>query len=219
MDEPTTIHLQPSDALLVIDMQIDFLPGGRLPVKNGNEIIPGINAVAGKFTHVLLTADRHPEGHISFASAHPGKQPLKDFSDGPYGTQPFWPDHCVQGTHGAEITPKLHIPHSELVVHKGVWPSVENLSPFFDDDRRTPTGLGAHLFERGIKRLFFCGLALDVCVGHSAIDAARLGFDSFVLEDLTRPAKIPGLLPQVNSGFVESNVCLCSSGTLRSVAS
>ena len=185
---------QSHDALLVIDMQRDFLPpvddiGGALEVKEGDAIIPGINALAQKFDHVILTQDWHPRGHISFASTH-GKQPfpngIQATIEAPYGTQHLWPDHCVQGSPGADLHPLLDIPHAELLLRKGFRQQIDSYSAFTENDGVTPTGLAGYLRERGLTRLFFTGVAYDYCVGFSALAAARLGFESFVVEELTR---------------------------------
>jgi nicotinamidase/pyrazinamidase len=189
------MQLRQSDALLVIDMQLDFLPGGALAVANGDAILPGINALAARFDHVLLTQDWHPRHHISFASTHPGKQPFPNGVQAtiqtPYGTQTLWPDHCIQGTRGAELHPDLRIPHAELILRKGFRKDIDSYSAFTENDGTTPTGLAGYLHERGLTRLFFCGLAYDFCVGFSALAAARFGFESLVLEDLTRAVNLP----------------------------
>jgi nicotinamidase/pyrazinamidase len=211
--------LQPrsTDALLVIDMQRDFLPshlgtGGALAVARGDEIIPGINALAARFDHVLLTQDWHPRGHISFASAHPGKQPFTDTVQAPYGTQTLWPDHCVQGTPGAELDPRLHIPHAELILRKGFRRDIDSYSAFLENDHKTPTGLAGYLKDRALTRLFLCGLAYDFCVGFSAIDGAALGFTCLVLEDLSRAVALPpsrgrpGSVQQTNEAFTANGV-------------
>jgi len=201
-----TLRLAPTDALLVIDMQRDFLPGGALAVPDGDAIIPGINAVAAKFEHVILTQDWHPLRHISFASSHPGKQPYTDTIEAPYGTQHLWPDHCVQGTEGAQLDPRLQIPHAELILRKGFRPNIDSYSAFLEDDHTTPTGLAGYLRERNLTRLFLCGLAYDFCVGFSAIDGARLGFECHVLEDLSRAVALPGSVEKTNTCFAESGV-------------
>ena len=187
----TPLPLQSSDALLVIDMQTDFLPGGPLAVPGGDAIVPGINALARRFEHVILTQDWHPAGHISFASTHPGKQPFRDTAEAPYGTQALWPEHCLQNSAGAALAPGLDIPHAELILRKGFRHGIDSYSAFIENDKITSTGLAGYLRERGLRRLFFCGLASDFCVGHSAIDAVRLGFEAFVVEDLTRAVDLP----------------------------
>lgn len=215
-----TLRLAPTDALLVIDMQRDFLPGGALAVRDGDAIIPGINRIAAKFDHVILTQDWHPLGHLSFASSHPGKQPFTDTVEVPYGTQTLWPDHCVQGTPGAELDPRVQIPHAELIVRKGFRRSVDSYSAFLEDDHTTPTGLAGYLRERNLTRLFLCGLAYDFCVGFSAIDGARLGFTCLVLEDLSRAVGLPpsngrpGTVESTNASFTESSVQRISTETL-----
>jgi len=200
------MQLRQSDALLVIDMQLDFLPGGALAVTAGDAILPGINALAARFDHVLLTQDWHPRGHISFASTHPGKQPFTDTIETPYGTQALWPDHCIQGTRGADLHPDLNIPHAELILRKGFRRDIDSYSAFTENDQRTTTGLAGYLRERGLIRLFFTGLAYDFCVGFSALAAARLGFESIVIEDLSRTVNLPGSVNATNTGFASTGV-------------
>lgn len=194
------LSLQPTDALLVIDMQTDFLPGGPLGVPGGDTILRGINAFAGRFDHVILTQDWHPGGHISFASTHPGKQAFTDTVAAPYGRQTLWPDHCLQGSRGAELAAGLHIPHAELILRKGFRRGIDSYSAFVENDKSTQTGLAGFLRERGLGRLFFCGLAFDFCVGYSALDAVRLGFQAFVVADLSRAVDLPAT--EINSGSV-----------------
>jgi len=199
------MKLRPTDALLVIDMQLDFLPGGTLAVKDGDAILPGINAVAARFDHVILTQDWHPRGHISFASTH-GRQPFTDTVRAAYGTQTLWPDHCIQGTPGAQLHPDLDIPHAELILRKGFRRDIDSYSAFTENDSVTPTGLAGYLRERGLTRLFFTGLAYDFCVGFSALAAARLGFESLVVEDLSRAVALPGTVDKTNSAFTTANI-------------
>jgi len=202
----------PHDALLIIDMQNDFmLPGAPLEVRGSLDLLPGINALAAQFEHVLLTQDWHPAGHISFSSTHPGKQPFTDTVEAPYGTQTLWPDHCLQGSHGAELHAALHVPHAELIARKGFRPGVDSYSAFFENDRVTPTGLAGYLRERGLMRLTFVGLALDFCVGHSATAAARLGFHVTVREDLTRSVDLPGTVASIQHDFQAAGVQLHSA--------
>jgi nicotinamidase/pyrazinamidase len=211
--------LNSTDALLVIDMQLDFLPGGALEVKGGDEIIPGINALAAHFDHVILTQDWHPRGHISFASTH-HKQPFTDTIQAPYGAQTLWPDHCIQGTRGAELHPGLSIPHAELILRKGFRKNIDSYSAFTENDGVTPTGLAGYLRERGLTRLFFTGLAYDFCVGFSALAAARLGFESIVIEDLSRAVNLPassdrtGTVDATNRAFAAAGVQPISSTAL-----
>ena len=200
-----SISLRATDALLVIDMQLDFLPGGALAVADGDAILPGINALAAQFDHVILTQDWHPRGHISFASTH-GKQPFTDTVQAAYGTQTLWPDHCIQGTPGAALHPALDIPHAELILRKGFRRSIDSYSAFTENDGDTPTGLAGYLRERGLTRLFFTGLAYDFCVGFSALAAARLGFESLVVEDLSRAVGLPGTVEKTNAGFAAAGV-------------
>jgi len=200
-----SISLRATDALLVIDMQLDFLPGGALAVADGDAILPGINALAARFDHVILTQDWHPGGHISFASTH-GLQPFTDTVRAAYGTQTLWPDHCIQGTPGAQLHPDLDIPHAELILRKGFRRSIDSYSAFTENDGDTPTGLAGYLRERGLTRLFFTGLAYDFCVGFSALAAARLGFESLVVEDLSRAVGLPGTVEKTNAGFAAAGV-------------
>ena len=203
--------LRSTDALLVIDMQLDFLPGGALAVADGDAILPGINALAAHFDHVILTQDWHPRGHISFASTH-GKQPFVDTVQAAYGTQTLWPDHCLQGSPGAALHPALDIPHAELILRKGFRRDIDSYSAFTENDGITPTGLAGYLRERGLTRLFFTGLAYDFCVGFSALAAARLGFESLVVEDLSRAVGLPagsgltGTVEKTNTGFAAAGV-------------
>lgn len=187
-----------SDALLVIDMQPDFCPGGALAVAGGDEIVPGINQVAVQFAHVILTQDWHPAGHISFASSHPGAEPFQQV-EVPYGPQTLWPDHCLQHSPGAALHPGLDVPHAELILRKGFRREIDSYSAFLENDHRTPTGLAGYLRERGLKRLFLCGLAYDFCVRYSAIDGRELGFETLVLEDLTSAVGLPGSVADTNA--------------------
>lgn len=171
------------DALIVIDVQNDFCPGGALPVPDGDAVIPVIRQIAALFEHILLTQDWHPPGHCSFASSHPGRKP---FDLDPGSGERLWPDHCVQGTRGAELHPQLQLSSAELILRKGFRRSVDSYSAFYENDRTTPTGLAAYARERGFRRFFFAGLALDFCVGFSALDARRCGFDAVVIRDACR---------------------------------
>lgn len=177
--------------LVVVDVQNDFCPGGALAVPRGDEIIDIVNSLAARFRNVVLTQDWHPRGHSSFASAHPGKQPFETVIAF-YGPQVLWPDHCVQGTPGAEFHPALRAPHAALVLRKGLDRAIDSYSAFYENDRRTPTGLAGYLRERGLTRLFFVGLAFDFCVRYSAEDARREGFAAFVIEDACRGIDLDG---------------------------
>ena len=201
------------DALLVIDMQLDFLPGGALAVTDGDAIIPGINALAARFDHVILTQDWHPRNHISFASTH-NLKPFTDTIDAPYGKQTLWPDHCIQNTQGAQLHPDLDIPHTELILRKGFRVGIDSYSAFTENDGQTSTGLAGYLQDRGLTRLFFVGLAFDFCVGFSALAAAKLGFDSIVIDDLTRAVGLPGTVEATNAAFTAASVQRISSAAL-----
>lgn len=194
-----------SDALLVIDLQNDFCLGGALAVEGGDEVVPVINILAGKFSHVLLTQDWHPAGHISFASTHPGTQPYQTIA-APYGAQTLWPDHCVQDTPGAALHPALDIPHAELILRKGFRPNIDSYSAFLENDHFTPTGLAGYLRERGLNRLFLCGLAYDFCVRHSAMDGTALDFECIVIEDATRAVNLPGSRDATDLAFNEAGI-------------
>ena len=187
------IHPGDEDVLAVIDVQYCFLPGGSLAVPDGDKVIPIINRLAPAFRHVILTQDWHTPGHVSFASSHPDKKPFDAIRLG-YGTQVLWPDHCVQGTPGADIAKDLRIPQAELIIRKGYRAQVDSYSAFLEADRKTPTGLGGYLRERGLKQVFFVGLATDFCVAWSALDAQHAGFTAFVIEDATRGIDTGGSL-------------------------
>lgn len=183
------------DALLAVDVQYDFLPGGNLAVAGGYEIIPLINALGERFTNVLLTQDWHPQGHVSFASNHDGAVPYETI-ELPYGVQILWPDHCVWQSRGAEIAEELDLPHTQLVIRKGYNKLVDSYSGFQEADRRTKTGLEGYLKERGIVRLFITGLATDFCVNWTAVDARAAGFETFVIDDACRGIDTGGSLAQ-----------------------
>lgn len=171
--------------LIVVDVQNDFCPGGALAVPRGDEVIPIVNSLATRFRNVVLTQDWHPRGHSSFASSHPGKRPFETV-EASYGTQVLWPDHCVQGTRGAAFHPVLDIRHAGLIIRKGTHAAIDSYSTFYENDRKTPTGLTGYLRERGLRRIFLAGLAFDFCVRYSAEDAHREGFATFVIEDACR---------------------------------
>jgi serine/threonine protein kinase len=179
--------------LLVVDVQNDFCPNGALAVAGGDEVVPVINKLSRRFAHVILTQDWHCEDHLSFASSHPGKKPL-DRAELPYGEQILWPDHCVEGTPGAEFHPNLQVAHCELVIRKGYHREIDSYSAFFENDRQTPTGLAGYLRERGLTRLFVVGLATDFCVAYSALDARRLGFEVTVIGAGCRGIDVGGSL-------------------------
>jgi nicotinamidase/pyrazinamidase len=179
------ITIRDSDVFVVIDVQNCFMPGGSLAVKEGDQIVPLINRLAKSFKHVVLTQDWHTADHVSFASQHSGKKPFETMRLS-YGTQVLWPDHCVQGTEGAMLHKGLDIPHAELILRKGYRREVDSYSAFAEADKKTQTGLGGYLKQRGLKRVFFAGLATDFCVAWSALDARRQGFESLVIEDACR---------------------------------
>lgn len=199
------ITLTSADALLVIDVQNDFCPGGALAVKDGDEIVPLINQLGQRFEHVILTQDWHPANHISFASTHPGTQPFTTIEVA-YGPQTLWPDHCVQGTPGADFHPTLDLPHAEMIVRKGFRRQIDSYSAFLEDDHTTPTGLAGYLRERGLRRLFICGLAYDFCVRYSAIDGTAAGFECHVVEDATRAVGLQGSVEGTHAHFADKGI-------------
>ena len=186
-------RLGDDDVLVVIDVKNGFMPGGTLPVLDGDKVVPIINRLAPVFRHVVITQDWHTKGHISFASSHPGKKPF-DTVQLPYGTQVLWPDHCIQGTKDADLVPGLQIPHAHLVIRKGHRRHIDSYSAFYEADGKTPTGLTGYLRERGIGQTFFVGLATDFCVAWSALDARKSGFAAYVIEDATRGIDAGGSL-------------------------
>lgn len=194
-------------ALLVIDVQYDFCPGGALAVPGGDEIVPGINALMKEFPAVILTQDWHPEGHSSFASQHAGKAPM-EMIEMPYGPQVLWPDHCVQGSRGAEFHDDLNVDRADLIIRKGFRREVDSYSAFFENDHETPTGLEGYLRTRGIEKVTLVGLATDFCVNFSAVDAAKLGFETEVREDLTRAIDLDGSLAAARDGMRAAGVTL-----------
>ena len=187
------VKVDAQDALLVIDVQNDFLPGGALAVPHGDEIAPLINRIAKLFKSVVVTQDWHPQGHSSFASSHPGAKPF-DVAEAPYGAQTLWPDHCVQGSNGAALSDGLVTDHAMLILRKGTNPEVDSYSAFLEADGKTATGLAPLLKARGIARVFLCGLATDFCVGYSALDARKYGFEAFLIEDACRAIDFDGSL-------------------------
>ena len=194
------MRLTAQDLLLVVDMQNDFCPGGQLAVAGGDEIIPVIHRIAPFFEHIVLTQDWHPPNHQSFASAHPGKRPFEQVQVS-YGEQTLWPDHCVQGTSGAEFHPALHLPQAELILRKGFRPRIDSYSAFFENDRATATGLAGYLRERNLTRVFLAGLAYDYCVAYSALDARRLGIPAVVVRDACRAIDLNGSVAAIESQF------------------
>jgi len=199
------IPFQPTDALVGIDVQNDFCPGGALAVPRGDEVVPVINRLAGRFRHVVLTQDWHPKGHVSFASSHPGRRPFETVRLA-YGEQVLWPDHCIPGTHGAEFHPGLDTLPADLIVRKGSDPAIDSYSALYENDRRTSTGLAGYLRGRGVRRLFLAGLATDFCVQYSALDARREGFEVFVVEDGVRGIDLDGSVAAAWARMAEAGV-------------
>ncbi|OUD09781.1 nicotinamidase [Marivivens niveibacter] len=191
-------------ALIVIDVQNDFCPGGALAVAGGDEIVAGINEIMDDFGAVILTQDWHPAGHSSFASSHAGKSPM-ELIEMPYGPQVLWPDHCVQGTKGAEFHPDLRI-DGDLIIRKGFNPAIDSYSAFFENDHTTPTGLDGYLRTRGITDLTLVGLATDFCVNYSAVDAAKLGYTVTVRTDLCRGIDFDGSMVAAIDGMRAAGV-------------
>jgi nicotinamidase/pyrazinamidase len=209
------MRIDAHDVLLVIDVQNDFCPGGALAVPRGDEVIAPILRAAPHFEHIVLTQDWHPANHISFARSRAGKQPF-DSVDLVYGSQTLWPPHCVQGSAGAEFHSALALPQAELILRKGFRPQIDSYSAFFENDRSTPTGLAGYLRERGLKRVFLAGLAYDYCVGYSALDARRLGFDAFVLRDACRAIDLNGSVAAMESEFSRAGVGVIETADLSS---
>jgi nicotinamidase/pyrazinamidase len=193
------------DILLVVDIQNDFCPGGSLAVPRGDEVVPLINRLAMRFKHVVLTQDWHPRDHLSFASAHPGMKPYQTI-DVAYGSQILWPDHCVQGTTGAELRKDLRIAHAELVLRKGYHREIDSYSAFYENDRKTHTGLAGYLRERGFARIFVAGLAFDFCVRYSAEDARSEGFEVVVIEDACRGIDVGGSMSAARQALTARGV-------------
>jgi nicotinamidase/pyrazinamidase len=194
-------------ALLVIDIQNDFCPGGALAVADGDAIVPGVNALMDGFDAVVLTQDWHPAGHRSFASQHGGLEPFS-MTEMPYGPQILWPDHCVQGSLGAAFHADLRVDRADLILRKGFRSEIDSYSAFFENDRKTPTGLEGYLRSRGITDVTLVGLATDFCVHYSAVDAATLGFNTTLREDLCRAIDMDGSLVQARQAMSDAGVIL-----------
>ncbi|TVR88745.1 MAG: bifunctional nicotinamidase/pyrazinamidase [Spirochaetaceae bacterium] len=204
------------EALLIIDLQNDFCPGGSLAVSEGDMILPLINEIASRFDIVVATKDWHPEGHVSFASRH-GKAPFDNVDLG-HGTQVLWPDHCIQGETGASLHPELDQRPLTMVLHKGVNRELDSYSAFLENDHTTPTGLEGYLHTHGISRVFICGLATDVCVKFSAMDAVHCGFETYVIEDACRGVNVPeGSVDSALHDMTEAGVRCIGSSELRHV--
>jgi nicotinamidase/pyrazinamidase len=203
----------PGSALIVIDVQNDFCPGGALAVPKGDEVVRPINRLIDAFEHVVLTQDWHPKGHSSFASSHKGGAPFSNVAM-PYGEQTLWPDHCVQGTSGAEFHEGLAWTKAELILRKGFRTAIDSYSAFFENDRTTPTGLAGYLKERGVNRLAMAGLATDFCVAYSALDAARLGFEVAVALDACRAIDLGGSLKSAEERMRAAGIALTESARI-----
>jgi nicotinamidase/pyrazinamidase len=208
-----SIKIDDASALLVIDVQNCFLPGGSLAVKEGDQIVPVINRLAKGFANVVMTQDWHTVGHVSFASTHAGKKPFETI-DLPYGKQVLWPDHCVQGTDGASLSKDLSIPQAELVIRKGYHKDVDSYSAFTEADGKTTTGLAAYLKARKLQRLFVAGLATDFCVAWTAMDARKAGFDAYVIEDACRGIDTQGSLAKAWADMAKAGVKRIQSGDI-----
>jgi nicotinamidase/pyrazinamidase len=195
------------DILIIVDVQNDFCPGGALAVPQGDEVVPAVNRLAAEFAHVVLTQDWHPRGHASFARSHPGRQPF-DTIEVSYGEQILWPDHCVQGTQGADFHTDLDVPHAELVLRKGFRTAIDSYSAFFENDRRTPTGLVAYLKERRFERVTLCGLATDFCVFYSALDGRQAGFEVTVVTDACRGIDVDGSQARAMRSMNEAGIII-----------
>jgi len=199
-----------NEALIVIDVQNDFCPGGALAVQGGDAIVPGINALMDDFPTVVLTQDWHPANHASFAANHPGAEPFS-VTNMPYGPQVLWPTHCVIGTPGAAFHPGLRTDPAQLVIRKGFRPGIDSYSAFFENDRTTPTGLEGYLDSRGITILTMVGLATDYCVAYSALDAVKLGFKVAVRRDLCRAIDLNGSLEEARAQMIGAGVVLAEA--------
>ncbi len=213
------IETQPNDALIIVDMQNDFMPYGALPVAEGDLIVPGVNQLAEKFYNagncIVLTQDWHPPDHNSFASAHEGKEPYEPYSTEGIGPI-LWPDHCVQGTTGADFHPDLVTKYASVIIRKGTNPKIDSYSTFIENDKKTETGLSGYLRTLGIERIFICGLALDYCVFYSAIDGKTLGFDVVYVIDLTKPVGAPeGVVSNALETMTEKGIIFSTSEEIQ----
>jgi len=201
------------DVLVIVDVQNDFCPGGALAVPDGDSVVPVINRIAPAFAQVVLAQDWHPPGHQSFASSHPGRQPFETI-EAAYGPQTLWPDHCVQDTPGAAFHADLETVRAEMIIRKGYRAEIDSYSAFFENDRKTATGLRGYLRERGLGRAFLCGLAADYCVAFSAIDAAKDGFEAVVIEDACRAIDLDGSLAAAREAMTQAGVRFVDSSAL-----
>ncbi len=201
------------NALIVVDTQNDFCPGGSLAVPDGDKVVPVINKLAETFEQIIHTQDWHPAGHHSFASSHSGKEPF-DQIEMPYGRQVLWPDHCIQGSRGAEFHPDLDTNRSQLILRKGFRKEIDSYSGFYENDHKTVTGLAGYLNERGIKTLYITGLAADFCVKWTALDACKEGFRVHVIEDAVRGLDVDGSLDQAWKEMIQAGAQISNSESL-----
>ena len=211
---PASLTPSAKDILIAVDVQNDFCPGGALAVPDGDAVVPVINRLAPLFVNQALTQDWHPPGHGSFASSHPGRRPFETMEVG-YGPQVLWPDHCVQGTPGAELHPGLALPGAQLVIRKGFHKAIDSYSVFFENDRTTATGLTGYLRERGVERVVLAGLATDFCVFYSAMDAVRQGFEAVVMTDACRAIDLDGSLAAALEAMRSAGVRLLASTDIQ----
>lgn len=207
------MQITAQDVLIVVDVQNDFCPGGALGIPRGDEVIRVIHAIAPYFLHIVLTQDWHPAHHLSFVSSHPGRQAFESIQV-VYGSQTLWPTHCVQHTPGAEFHPALNLPQAELTLRKGFDPLIDSYSAFFENDRKTPTGLASYLHERNLNRVFLAGLAYDYCVGYSALDARWLGLPAVVVRDGCRAIDLNGSVAMIDTEFARTGVQVIESGAI-----
>lgn len=205
-----------TDALIVVDVQNDFCPGGALAVPDGDSVVAVINRLMGQFEHIVLTQDWHPHDHRSFASQHPGRDPFAVI-DVDYGAQVLWPDHCVQGSTGAALHRDLATDNADLVIRKGCRRGMDSYSAFYENDKVTPTGLSGYLQTRGLRRLFLAGLATDFCVHYSAMDGVREGFEVFLIEDGSRGIDLDGSLEAARRAMAAAGVHTTTSDQLETV--
>jgi nicotinamidase/pyrazinamidase len=208
------LTVEDGDVLIAVDIQNDFCPGGKLAVPHGDEVVPVINWLAKRFKDVVLTQDWHPHDHVSFATSHPGRQPNESI-DVAYGRQELWPDHCVQGTPGADFHKDLKIPWAQLVLRKGYHKDIDSYSVFYENDHTTPTGLASYLRERGFRRIFLAGLAFDFCVRYSAEDAHREGFEVVVVQDACRGIDRDGSIDITNDILAGLNIASVPAGAIN----
>jgi len=207
------LHPGPQDVLVVVDVQNDFCPGGALAVPDGDAVVPVINRLLAHFAHVVLTQDWHPAGHSSFASSHAGRRPFETI-EAASGTQVLWPDHCVQGSHGAAFHAGLATDRAELILRKGIRREIDSYSAFYENDRRTPTGLTGYLRTRGFARVYLSGLATDFCVRWSAEDARREGFAAVLFEDACRAIDLEGSLADARTAMAQAGVLVAHAAAL-----